>query len=101
MKIPKEYRTFYREELIRIRIAIFLLIIIALATLTLPFLVFLCIIPKFNLLFWPLFFILYKKELDHLIIHRSVLFFKRYLMEPDFANEFDTQHNITKSNEEA
>jgi hypothetical protein len=101
MKIPKEYRTLYTEEVIRIRIAIFLLAIIALATLTLPFLVFLCIIPKFNLWFWPLFFILYKKELDHLFIQRSVLFFKRYLIEPDFANEFNFQHNILNSNEEA
>jgi len=93
VRIPKKYKSLYREELIKIRISIILMVLFSIATIALPILAFLSVIPNYNILLSPVFVFICKKEIDHLIIQRSLLFFKRYLLEPEFANELYAKNN--------
>jgi hypothetical protein len=64
------------------------------AIFSLPFLVFSELIHFYNLLLLPIFLLVFKKLRDHLFIKRSVLHLLRYLMEPEFAEEYDRINNL-------
>ncbi|MFN5910018.1 MAG: hypothetical protein ACK45H_01660 [Bacteroidota bacterium] len=88
MKIPKNLRSLYSDEIKAIRWSILLLIIFSLVILSLIVLALVELISLFNLLLVPVFAYLTIYEFGRLRIHQSCLALKRYLFEPEYAKDF-------------
>lgn len=91
MQIPKEHKPFYLEELRAMRISMSLMLFLLGTTAATPILIYLGILPLYNLLMLPVFIYLFTKERWNYTIQNASLQFKRYIMEPEFAKNFDAK----------
>ena len=91
MQIPKDHKPFYLEELRAMRISMSLMLFLLGGTVAIPILTCLGFLPLYNLLMLPVFIYLFTKERWNYTIQNASLQFKRYIMEPEFAKNFDAK----------